>query len=164
MGIVRQDEIFLLGIDKLDKFVIILFTNQYSFTAKFFLLMIGSDLKCDFRKTGDYGELVCSGSITVQDVSELRHALLHSLESVGTLALRFEDVEEVDISFLQILCSAHIAAGKLHKDVNLAGTSPAFIRAVEEAGYARHFPCALGTTGACFWIVGKSGEGANSGR
>lgn len=121
-------------------------------------------MKCDFQKTGDCGELICSGSITVQDVPELRLSLLESLENVDTLLLRFDDVTEVDISFLQILCSAHITAGKLKKEMKLAATSPAFAAAVEDSGFSRHYFCPLGTTGTCFWICGRYGEEGHFGQ
>jgi anti-anti-sigma regulatory factor len=115
-------------------------------------------MQCDFHQSEEFGTLACSGSITVQDVAVLRHHLFDALAIVNTLVLHFEGIEEVDVSFLQLLCSAHLTAGKLEKELTLGGISPAFLTAVEMAGYARHFSCPLGTTGNCFWIVGKAGE------
>lgn len=107
-------------------------------------------MKWEFRKMDDYGELIFSGEITVQCISELLPVLSRSLDKVQRLALRLEGVECVDISFLQLLCSAHKTSCRLMKELTLATSAPSFERAVEESGYLCHFRCPQGIAESCF--------------
>jgi ABC-type transporter Mla MlaB component len=108
-------------------------------------------MKWDFQQTGDDGALSLSGEITVRHVSELRPVLVRSLASVNRLALRLEDVGEVDLSFLQLLCSAHKTSSLLMKELTLVAPAPSFTRAVREAGYVSHSRCTQGKAEGCFW-------------
>lgn len=117
-------------------------------------------MKWDFQKKGDCGELVISGEMTVTKLSGLLPVLVESLAGVKHLALRLEDVLAVDVSFLQLICSSHRTANQLQKKVTLVVSTPSFLQFVEEAGFARHFPCPLGITEGCFWQKEKSvGDG-----
>lgn len=116
-------------------------------------------MKWEFQKTGDSGELVLSGEMTIRSVSELRPVLVQSLACVNRLSLRLEDIEEVDISFLQLLCSTHKTASLQMKELTLVAPAPSFARAVQEAGFISHSRCNHGTAESCFWTAQERGPG-----
>ncbi len=121
-------------------------------------------MEWDFQKTGDYGELVLSGEMTVTNLCGLLPVLVESLAGVKHLALRIEDVLAVDVSFLQLICSSHRTASLLQKKMTLVAPASSFLKFVEEAGFARHFPCPLGLAEGCFWLKEKDVGGGYKGQ
>jgi len=119
-------------------------------------------MKCEFQQTGDAGALILSGEMTVRQVSELRTVLAQSLASVNRLALRLEDVGDMDLSFLQLLCSAHKTSALLMKELTLVAPAPSFTRAVREAGYVSHSRCTQGIAEGCFWSAQEGDPGGSS--
>jgi ABC-type transporter Mla MlaB component len=121
-------------------------------------------MKWDFQKTGDCGELVLSGEMTVTNLSGLLPVFIESLAGVKHLTLRLEDVLAVDISFLQLICSGHRTANLLQKKMTLDAPESSFLKFVEEAGFSRHFRCPLGMAEGCFWLKEKSVGGRQQGQ
>lgn len=119
-------------------------------------------MKWEFQKTGDSGELVLSGEITNRSLSELRPVLVQSLTCVNRLSLRLEDIEEVDLSLLQLLCSTHKTASLLMKELTLVAPAPSITRAVQEAGFFSHSRCSHGTDESCFWSAQERGPGGST--
>ena len=87
------------------------------------------------EQPGAVGVLSAEGELTIRHAGEMRTALLNSLESVGHVRLNFEKVTEVDLSCLQLLCSAYLTSRMAHKQLTLFVCSEPFKQAVREAGY-----------------------------
>ena len=87
------------------------------------------------EQPGVVGVLSAEGELTIQHASEMRTALLNALESVGHVRLNFEKVTEIDLSCLQLLCSAHLTSTRTHKQLTLYSCSEPFKQVVREAGY-----------------------------
>ena len=111
----------------------------------------------DFRVLGPEqgGELSLAGSLTIENASELRKKLIAALIKEDALKVCMDADAEVDISFLQLLCSAHRTASKLGKSFTLGCTASGnFLNAVEGAGYFRKRGCAREREETCLWIGG----------
>lgn len=99
------------------------------------------------------GTLVLSNELTVAQASAIRDALAESLGKVSSLTVDITEASEVDLSFLQLLCSAHRTATKKDKLVVLAGRSnKALQKAITETSYRRAAGCILDNQNNCLWV------------
>lgn len=104
------------------------------------------------------GSLVLSDELTVAQAGAIREALSESLGKVSSLTVDITGASEVDLSFLQLLCSAHLTATNKGKRIALAGRSnKAMQKALNEAHYRRPVGCILENQKDCLW-VGKDRE------
>lgn len=93
------------------------------------------------------------GDLTVNHAAEIRKALLEALKAADLVAIDAGNVKNVDISGLQLLCSAHRTAAECGKRITYAGKLPgAFLKAAEEAGYERLAGCRFDCKQNCFWM------------
>lgn len=96
--------------------------------------------------------LVVEGDLTIRHANELKAILMKSLNGLDLLALNFEKATEVDLSCLQLLCSAHRTAVRSGRRLILTrDRSEALKRAIEDAGYSRQRGCVLDRDSSCFW-------------
>jgi len=94
-----------------------------------------------------------SGDLDIQRAGELRSTLLEALEESEAVSLEFGECAKVDLSVVQMLCSAHRTATKLHKLLRLSGSLPrGFLEAVEDTGYSRTSGCTYDREGTCLWV------------
>jgi hypothetical protein len=76
------------------------------------------------------------------------------------MVLRVRETDEVDLAFLQLLCSAHRTAVSAGKLLRLdAGSSPLFLRQLAAAGFVRHSGCMLDCGNSCLWVAAGNAEG-----
>lgn len=104
---------------------------------------------------GEKKGIVFSGRLTYPNVSVLRGRLTEGLEEED-VEISFADVDEVDLSFLQLLCAALKTAEGASRKVSVAGPVPPGVRElVETAGMVS--PLGRGDDG--FWsrLAGKAG-------
>jgi ABC-type transporter Mla MlaB component len=108
------------------------------------------------RRTGGASQktvLTVGGDLSVQRASELKNVLRSSLENGEHLVLEFAECSGTDLSFVQLLCSAHRTAVGLGKSLELgASASTQFLRMVDEAGYLRDKCCAFSGDKSCLWL------------
>lgn len=65
--------------------------------------------------------LVLSEELTIARVSAIRDALQNVLEEADNLTVDVGVASEIDLSFLQLMCSAHRTGASRGKQVTLAG-------------------------------------------
>lgn len=100
------------------------------------------------------GVITLEGPLTIQQAGEFKDTLMHSMECPELITLNLEKVSEIDISGLQILCSAYRTAVNGNKSMALTGGVPdAVKKAVEDAGFSCRGGCAAGPGKACPWIT-----------
>ena len=107
------------------------------------------------EQSGAVGVLSIDGELTVQHAGELKAALLKSLDSVDHLILNIEKATEIDISCLQLLCSAHRTSVRLKKHLSVSGSCLGILRQITAiAGYSRHVGCSFDCNKNCLWLGG----------
>jgi anti-anti-sigma regulatory factor len=107
-----------------------------------------------FEKTGSSRVLTFSGELTVEHAGAMRTALIQALTDSDHVEMDFSSVTGVDLSCLQLLCSAHRTSLRSNKRINFVGSQPAKLReTLEAAGYSRVTGCGLDREHSCFWIV-----------
>lgn len=95
------------------------------------------------------------GDLTIENTRELHQILLTGLDKAAGLALSFENVTAVDLSFIQLVCAAHRTAIRADKTMKLAGPRPEVLqKAVRETGFIRETGCVLDTQDSCIWKKG----------
>ena len=111
----------------------------------------------DFLVTeSEKGGLIMGGALTIENASEIRKILIKALIKDDQLELSIAPDASMDVSFFQLLCSAHFTASKIGKNFSLRPLSGGnFFREVENAGYARNRGCSRGDNEACLWVRGE---------
>ena len=113
------------------------------------------DYKVD--KSDDKKILSINGDLTIQNAAELQKILIECLEDTAHLTLNIENVTEIDMSCLQLLCSAHKTTLNTDKGLSIDGSPSAiFQEAVNVSGYQQFSGCELDKSNSCLWIDGNS--------
>lgn len=98
--------------------------------------------------------LVLNGNLTISRARATRDELHKALKNTQHVELDVESAEEVDLSFLQLLCSAHRTSLSLNKTLLIKGTIPeVFNKSIEDNGFMRQRGCLLDSTNTCLWIM-----------
>lgn len=108
----------------------------------------------DFKaeESGNNTTLTVSGELTVQNASALQGMFIRSLESSSNLTIDLKEVTDLDLSFLQLLCSVHRTSTSLKKNLTLSGPCPEIFRdAVKSAGFLRRTGCKFDGKKNCLW-------------
>ncbi len=107
---------------------------------------------CKVEKSGDRLRLVVNGSLTIENAASLKKVLIKSMKKAEHVDLHIDNVPELDLSCLQLLCSAH----KTYRDSNKyftlsSGSAEAFSETVKAAGLLRHMGCESECEKSCLW-------------
>lgn len=109
-------------------------------------------MEAAFNLSGATGTLTLGGSLTVSYATQLKSLLMQGLEQAETVVISFSEVNDIDLSVIQILCSAHRMSVKLNKRLLFGGGVPdQFIEAVTRSGFNRHVGCVLDSQQSCIW-------------
>jgi len=97
-----------------------------------------------------------NGELTVAGADGFKDALVKSLEKADTIEINLNEVTTIDLSCLQLLCSAHRSAVKEGKVLTVkVPASPVFFEARKSAGFMYSKPCRFVTTEDCLWVGGE---------
>ena len=98
-----------------------------------------------------------SGPMTIDKIDEIKRDLLEAFQLGKDVELSLAGVTDVDLSGLQLLCSAHRTS--LVRGVAFSvtgGDAGALYSVAMLAGMPRHVGCAQDDTGSCIWKRGES--------
>ena len=113
------------------------------------------------RQSGDTRIVLLEGDLTLPQAPEIRTTFMKALVEADDVFIRFGNVRDLDLTCLQLLCSAHRSAARLKKRVRFEGDIPKKISEMADAaGYSRLKGCKLDTEKSCLWIAVS---GANHG-
>jgi ABC-type transporter Mla MlaB component len=97
--------------------------------------------------------ITLSGELTISCADELKEVLKSALSVRDQIGLNLEQVTEVDLSCLQLFCSAHRTSIRLDKKFNWDGIFPESLRnSAECAGFLRHIGCTGDLNTGCLWV------------
>ncbi len=100
---------------------------------------------------------VLSGDLTLQSAAGVKAELEKAVASGRNVVLRFDAVDAVDLSFIQLLCSAHRSVHDRGHTLELEGEKPeAFTRLIKESGLDVHVGCWFDDSVECPWIVNQN--------
>lgn len=97
-----------------------------------------------------------AGEMTVPFASEIRENLVAAFEQSGTITADLNDVTEMDVSGLQILCSAHRSSILMNKEFRIVGREKDRVwESANASGQLRQRGCAQDICGTCIWTGGR---------
>jgi anti-anti-sigma regulatory factor len=110
-------------------------------------------MKYTIKKRGKVRVLSFDGPLTLNDAKKIREALLKSLENTDDLRVDLNKVTKVDLSCLQLFCSAHRTVVKSRKHLKVSHPLPkVFETLAREAGFIRHMGCEWNSEDGCLWL------------
>lgn len=109
--------------------------------------------------SGSIGTITLEGDVSVSNAEGLKKTLIKALLDSDEIRVSADNVEDLDLSCLQLLCSGHRSAARLNKRIFLTG-SPAkiFRNMVDSAGFARLTGCKLDCEKSCLWTTFEGAE------
>lgn len=97
-----------------------------------------------------------SGEMTVTYAAEIRECLIAAFNGGESVVVDLTDVSEIDVSGLQLLCSAHRSSLSMQKKYRIVARGKDTIwEAAGLSGQLRQRGCAQDICGTCIWTGGK---------
>ena len=105
------------------------------------------------REKSDGEEMITlAGELTISSADELKDVLIKALSVNERISINLEQSTEIDLSCLQLLCSAHRTAIKNKKSLSRIGACPNSLKNItEQAGFLRHKGCVRDVNDGCLW-------------
>lgn len=108
-------------------------------------------------KTNKEGVLAVEGALTVSRIAEVREELLEAFKLSAKVVLDLRAVTEIDLSALQLCCSAHKTAKKTEKTFELIDSSTGVAKNTAGMnGYLRQTGCSIDQDKTCLWNIKRS--------
>lgn len=113
------------------------------------------EITCERTAAG--AVVTAGGRLTASQAGRLHRLLLEAFESDGRVELALRDVQEADLTFLQLMCAAHRAAVARGVAFHLSGleTAGPVLRLIREAGAEREVGCPE----ECLWQDARAAAG-----
>lgn len=113
-------------------------------------------LNSSVRENGEI--IVTSGNrLTIENAAEFSRIVLDALEASKNIAIEFEPAVEIDITAVQILCSACKSAALRGKTFSYHGPQPqALADIIVSSGAERHSACKHNNDSTCIWFGGAN--------
>ena len=96
-----------------------------------------------------------SGSLTVEHAAEIKSALQDALKKKSrSVVLTLGPVTKADLTFFQVICSAHKTATTAGKSFSVEKfQQEPLVRAHRDMGFTRRIGCALDSTKSCVFML-----------
>lgn len=99
------------------------------------------------------GVLSLKGDIMIEDAAQFKDLLMRHMEDTDDLSINVSDVTQVDLSWFQLICSAHRFSNRIEKKFSLDGEIPENIRTLAiKSGFKRHKGCTFDCGDTCIWM------------
>lgn len=101
---------------------------------------------------GKEGVLSLVGDLTMLEAQETKRNLLEAIEEVDILHLDLQNIEKVDVSFIQLICASHRECFLSEKTIDLQdGVNDTMEKLLEDAGYTKQCGCYPDAKDSCLW-------------
>jgi len=117
-------------------------------------------VKIDLQRNGGDVVIVAGGRLTFSRAGSFHTILMEALAGSGRVDLFLHDVDEADLTFLQLLCSAHRTAASQGTVFSLGGLDAAgpVLRLIQAAGAQRGAGCPEGCLWASVFAAAEQGR------
>lgn len=96
------------------------------------------------RKRGKKRTVTVSGEMNIHHIDELKKAFMKSFDGVDEIGIKLDDVSDIDLSGLQLLCSFRRTVEGMKKKLIFESCLPEVLqRVVHDSGFAIE-PCFQG--------------------
>ena len=113
-------------------------------------------LNSSVRENGEI--VITSGnSLTIENAAEFSRILREALDAADVVAIEFEPDVAVDVTGVQVLCSACKSAAEGGKVFTYRGPQPqALTDIIFSSGAGRHAACKHNNDSTCIWFGGAT--------
>lgn len=113
-------------------------------------------LNSSVSENGD--TIVTSGvRLTIETAGDFSKILRESLETSNNVVLEFDTEVEIDITAIQILCSACKSAASSGKTLSFSGLRPqSLLDLITISGVGRNAICKYNNNSTCIWFGGTN--------
>lgn len=108
-------------------------------------------MNCSLEQARETATLFISGAMTIEDAAHLKTSLVDALAASFLIEVDLGAADTIDLSCLQVLCSAHRAAVHAGKKLFVRRKADALITCLEDAGFPRHSGCLQKEGEPCLW-------------
>lgn len=112
----------------------------------------------DIRLANKNGRTVLTvrGALTMKHAKVLKDAFLEALRDATVIEVNVENIGDLDVTFAQLVCSAHRTAADQHKQMTITGLEQEkFSQMLGRFGFFRHIGCHESTRKTCLWLHGQ---------
>lgn len=111
-------------------------------------------LNSSIRENGEI--IITSGDrLTIETAAEFSRIIREALEASKNIALQFEPVVDIDITALQVICSACKSSAVGGNTFSFLGPQPqALTDIIISSGVERHAICKHNNNSTCIWFGG----------
>ena len=97
-----------------------------------------------------------SGKMLISGSAAFRRSLIESFVRADWVEVDCSGLKDADLTFFQLLCSAHLTATRKNKKFTINGQySAAFVTLARSMGLDRHVGCARDLCQSCIWTGGR---------
>jgi anti-anti-sigma regulatory factor len=105
------------------------------------------------------GEIILEGDLTIANTHDILTLLREGLGDERSGVITIGEVEDIDLSCLQLICSFHRAAVVAGRKLVLNDSgSPVFRAFRRDAGFERHQGCKWNPDKTCLWMKESNNE------
>ena len=113
-------------------------------------------MQFEMHPDGKQGTLHLSGEITLLQAQDLLALLNQALEASDHVVIDMEEITDIDMAGLQLLCAAHKSAMDLNKHLVMSPNQPdVLVSRVGQAGLACRQNCDGLDNTNCLWMGGS---------
>jgi anti-anti-sigma regulatory factor len=106
------------------------------------------------KKSGEEGILTIKGDLTINYVKEMKNELLNVFSRFKHVKIIFNNIDRVDFSCIQLLCSAHKSAHQNNKTIVLAADLPNILcKIISNMGFQHKIDCFSEVPQKCLWLI-----------
>jgi len=113
-------------------------------------------LNSSVRENGDI--VITSGdSLTIENVAEFSRIAIEALDAAHTVVVEFEPDVAIDMTGIQLICSACRSASAAGKVFTYRGSHPhSLTDIITGSGAERNAACKYNNDSSCFWFGGAT--------
>jgi anti-anti-sigma regulatory factor len=106
------------------------------------------------EESGVTTRVILTGDLTISHAQRLKDMLEGLLKGKERIVVSLDEVSDIDIPILQILCAAHKSSIRLNKELALEGKlSDAMNYTVITSGFQRKKGCIQSGNRSCLWAI-----------
>jgi ABC-type transporter Mla MlaB component len=114
-------------------------------------------MHCTLKQENNKSFIMLEGELTLPYAEELKKTFVQAFANADCVSLTLADIQEVDLSVLQLFCSAHQGAMRSGKQLNIEGNLPQALRnSMGASGYSRRTGCPSACGTNCLWTTAAS--------
>jgi len=117
--------------------------------------MSGATIAMNVADDSTHAKVLVKGSLTIDNIAEFRQTLVEALEASNRVVLDLGELQEVDITAVQTICSACKTAAASQRSLSAEGQIPDCFQEFGKGIGAPHgVPCCQNCNEPCTWFGG----------